>query len=183
MPGLNDVPVDRLSSLIFKESMARELQIDEDLSFNNKNWKAERIGWTLLLIFVLSSFLGAFGPGIATRKTIESDFLSMEYDPITRDDTETVLSLLLKKVNPKSEFATLWVSREYTDNVQSVYMNPEPEHTRADLAGTTYEFLTQPNSQELAIRMILKPKKMLNLVGKIGPSPDRTVEFNHFVYP
>lgn len=69
-----------------------DLEIRQDQRFQQREWRLERIGWTLIALFVLAGLLGLLGPGPLSWATARSDggLVEVEYQRFTHwvaDDT------------------------------------------------------------------------------------------------
>ena len=61
-----------------------ELQIDEDMDFQHKEWIAERWGWRIMALVLLAGLLGLFGQGPLSDKTVQSGSLLVQYGRFER---------------------------------------------------------------------------------------------------
>jgi hypothetical protein len=71
---------------------AVDLEIRQDERFQQREWRLERIGWTLITLFLLAGLLGLLGPGPLSWATARSDggLVEVEYQRFTHwvaDDT------------------------------------------------------------------------------------------------
>jgi hypothetical protein len=49
-----------------------DLEIGEDLKFEKWQWTVERIGWLVMVGFIVAAMLGAFGRGLFSKKNIQT---------------------------------------------------------------------------------------------------------------
>ena len=78
-----------------------DLQVGEDLAFQERQWKVERIGWALMALIALAGLAGLFGGGPLSAATVGGDNLPLEvmYGRFVRHRTPTELTLpRLKRV-------------------------------------------------------------------------------------
>jgi hypothetical protein len=61
-------------------------QLDDDLPYQRREWRAQRFGWWALTVFVAAAALGVFGGGPLSRATAASadGGLRLDYDRFVR---------------------------------------------------------------------------------------------------
>jgi hypothetical protein len=72
-----------------------DLEISQDLAFQRKTWKAERIAWGCIGLIAMSALAGLFGNGPLSRATVgrtEKGFW-IEYDRFVRYESPTMLRI------------------------------------------------------------------------------------------
>ncbi|HLV16596.1 MAG TPA: hypothetical protein VKY70_03940 [Pseudomonas sp.] len=75
----------------------REHPIDDDITFQRKVWRMERIGWGLLLLLVLLTALGLFSEGpLSDRRAVSADgSLEVRYPRFLRRGSRSSLEISL----------------------------------------------------------------------------------------
>lgn len=62
----------------------------EDLSFQQRFWRVQRIGWAVMALIVVAAVLGLLGSaGFLNNATRSTSSLQVQYRPIVRRDTAT----------------------------------------------------------------------------------------------
>jgi hypothetical protein len=159
-----------------------ELQIEEDDSFQRREWRMERIGWVCLALFVIAAVAGVFGDGplSSTRASDASGTLTVSYDRFVRASAVTELVIRSPQVIATDEIA-LWIEHSYLRDVEVASILPEP--VRVEQRGGQIFFVfsaaraTAPG--EYVFR--LKPLRAGRLVGTIGIT-ESGVEVRQFAY-
>jgi hypothetical protein len=65
-------------------SRSSQLQIDEDLAFQRREWKIQRVGWGAMALVIIAALLGVFGTGPLSNATLEREGLRLEYERFCR---------------------------------------------------------------------------------------------------
>ena len=70
-----------------------DIELAEDMEFQRKNWRAERIGWAVLAFILLAAALGLFGQGPLGGTVVAAgdDSLSLTYERFWRLSSPTRL--------------------------------------------------------------------------------------------
>ncbi|HWO93568.1 MAG TPA: hypothetical protein VNL92_02275 [Dehalococcoidia bacterium] len=160
-----------------------DLEIDEDMSFQRRQWRVERIGWLLMAAFLLAALLGLFGSGVFDDVTFgeKSDPARIEVDRFTRFDAPTRLRVHITSDAVADERVVLFLSRDYLEHVQLEAITPEPESVRLEGVWQVYEFEAEP--AEGVIIFTLRPLSAGSLSGRAAIEGSEPIEFDQFVFP
>ncbi|HEU4684777.1 MAG TPA: hypothetical protein VFS39_09785, partial [Nitrospira sp.] len=103
-----------------------DLDIHQDLAFQRRSWRLQRVGWGVLAVIALAGLLGLFGQGPFSRTTAADPSLpfSVEYDRFARFRSPMILRILLNEEHPPRAMLDVWVSRAYLDHVQITGITP-----------------------------------------------------------
>lgn len=71
------------------EFRSRSHPIEEDIDFQRKVWRFERIGWALLLLLTVATLLGLFSEGLISDRTENAGALHAEYGRFERNGAAT----------------------------------------------------------------------------------------------
>ncbi|HXW04799.1 MAG TPA: hypothetical protein VD833_06185 [Vicinamibacterales bacterium] len=99
------------------------LEIDQDLVFQRREWRVQRVGWWALCLFVVAALAGVFGEGPISRTRAEGTGLSAEYDRFIRTGRPTRLTA---SWSPAGGEASLRLDRAYFDRVRLEQVTPAP---------------------------------------------------------
>jgi hypothetical protein len=115
------------------------LEVDEDLEFQRREWRLQRIGWWGFGAFILCAVLGLFGGGgplgVASRA---NSTLTVVYQRFVRSGTST--RLLVSVAPPASGAAELILTRAYFDAIRIERITPEPMTVAIDADEVTLRF-------------------------------------------
>ena len=161
-----------------------ELEIDEDITLEQRTWTFQRISWVILLLIILAALLGFTGrgglPGInKLTASSASQSIKLEYDRFLRNEVTEELQVELQNLhNPTTSIS---FSKDFYEKLRVEQVVPEPEQVQATAENITYTFNTsQPESQ---IVFYTKPIKagMVHITVS-GPGNEK-VTMSQFVYP
>jgi hypothetical protein len=162
------------------------LQIDEDMEFERRSWRWQRVGWGVMALVLLAALLGLFGSGYLDRAQVgaEGSQLWMDYNRFGRLEAETTeLRVHFKSSTSTDGKARLWLSREYMEGVKIMNLNPPPVSVEAGAERYTYVFSVSVEGQQSDVIFHLEPEKMGRLQGQVGLDGGPSLNFAQFVYP
>ena len=162
-----------------------DLEINQDMDFQRRCWKVQRIGWTIMALLILGGLLGLFGRGPFSRTLISDPSipLSLEYERFGRYQSRLTLNV---HVNPGAFEAgkvRLWFSQDFLSRVQIQGITPHPDGTELSSSGMIYLFtLAEPN-QGGDVILHGEPQAIGLLSGKVGLSESHSIPFTQWIYP
>lgn len=163
-----------------------EIEIDEDMEFEQRSWRWQRVGWGVMSLILLSALLGLFGTGWLDRGVAgqPGSQLWLEYNRFGRLQAET--SRLEIHLGPGTEAngkARIWLNHEYMEGVRVTSLTPQPESVEAGPERFTYVFNVPDASQPTLVIFRLEPDKMGRLNGEVGLEGGASLSFKQFIYP
>jgi hypothetical protein len=161
----------------------KDLEIAEDLAFQERSWVVQRVGWVVMGLLALAGLLGLLGAGLLSgaKAGEPGDPLWLEYDRFERFQSPTQLQVhfIPKQVGQ----VRIWLDRDYLEQVQLQQVSPQPLRVEAAADHWVYVFrATQPN-QATAVTFFFQPQHIGSLSGSIGLEAQETLDFSQFVYP
>jgi hypothetical protein len=119
-----------------------DLEVEQDLAFQRREWVVERVGWTAMLVLAVAGLLGLFGTGpLAAAEARGADGLLLDYGRFERFNApaELIFEVPAQSIAEDGTF-TLALARDYLDDVEVEQVTPEPEEVRADGEWLTFTF-------------------------------------------
>lgn len=107
----------------------RSLEINEDLEFQRREWRVQRLAWWLLAGFVVAAALGVFGSGPLSHAAVEdaTGALRVEYERFLRVGSPHRLSIRARTSGSETPTGfRLVMNRTYFDAMQVDRVLPEP---------------------------------------------------------
>ncbi len=102
------------------------LQIDQDLEFQRREWKVQRVGWGLLTAFVVAAAAGLFGGGPLSHARVgDRSSLEVEYERFTRVGAQT--RLVVHGTPAAGRPVELVFDRDYFEGLRIDRITPEPQ--------------------------------------------------------
>jgi hypothetical protein len=162
----------------------RDIELSEDMEFQRKNWRVERVGWAILGLIVLAAALGLFGHGLLGRAVVaaDDDSVSLDYDRFWRLSSPTRLEFEIRPAQSDGR-VELWIDRSYLRAVNVTGFTPEPESVRAGPDRLHFVFELAEAEAPLGITLEVEPNQPWALRGRAGVAGAGEVAFSQFVHP
>lgn len=160
-----------------------DLEIDQDLDFQRKEWVVERWSWILMLLIVFAGLLGLFGQGPLSSTTVGDDPLKVHYGRFERLSAPTQMNIQVSPTAASNGEVRLRVDQSVMTlyNIQRII--PEPASTELSSGYITYVFKTGLGDQPFQIVFDLEPSKLGMPKGAIGLENGPSVNISQFIYP
>lgn len=161
------------------------LQIDEDMKFQRRQWKAERIGWVCMTLFLAAAVMGLFGQGPLSDALAgnDGDPVSVHYDRFPRHGSQASLKIVLGPGAARDGEARVWLSRQYLDAHRLDQVIPEPERVEAAPDRYTYVFKVADAAKETSAVFQLEPDGYGRTTARVGLEGGPAVDVRQFIYP
>ena len=119
-----------------------EVAVGEDLDFQERWWKFERIVWTAFVFILLLDVSGLLGRGplAHTRVSSADQILNLKYDRVQRTGTPSMLDVTFGPSAIHDGTVKLFVSESLVKQLGSQRVNPQPADTVLGHGGLTYTF-------------------------------------------
>jgi hypothetical protein len=159
------------------------LQIDQDLEFQVRAWKVERVAWWAMLALVLAGVLGLLGPGPLAKVTTGAPGapLRLEYQRFER--LLTPARLVFRAQPGAGGTLSIWLSTGYLDRVQVTAITPEPHQVSAGSGRVQFLFRIPEPPQPVTVTIHVMPHHFGRLEGEAGMAGGLPLRFRQFVYP
>ncbi len=132
-----------------------EVAVGENLEFQRRWWRFERIIWSVFLLILIADVLGCFGRGpLAKARTATSDgSMNITYERVERFGTPSILTIHFGKSAIRDGKVQLWVSDSLIKELGNQRVVPQPASSTLDGKGILYTFpvTPHPNSIEFAL--------------------------------
>lgn len=117
-------------------------QIDEDLDFQKKMWRIQRLGWVVIALLLLAAVLGLFGGGLLSSAQAHDsgELLQVHYDRFVRMQSPQTLQVSMDGGAVQDQQASVWISQDFLDRVRIERIQPQPERVTAQDGGQIYQF-------------------------------------------
>jgi hypothetical protein len=155
-----------------------QLQIEEDLEFQQRDWRVQRVGWIGLALLITGALFGLFGTGPLSHSIIKGDGIELKYERFARLDRLTRLRFEL--IGEAQETTRLSIGRAYLDAVQIEQITPVPVRAEARPDRLVYEF---PRHGAAGIIFYVKPVNFGIITGQAQVHKAAPIGFKQFIYP
>jgi hypothetical protein len=161
------------------------LEITEDIPAQEREWKVQRLAWTLMLILIVLALLGVFstGPLSSAEHASDDGTLAIEYQRFVRHDGRTTVVIEASGSRAESGEVEVWVSNAYLHGVDLQGISPEPDQIRDAGDRRIMVFLVDDPATTLTVSFSIRPRDMGRLSGKVGVVDGPSVSFSQISYP
>lgn len=127
------------------DSVARineEVAIGEDLAFQRRWWRFERIVWILFVLIIVLDLAGAFGRGPLANAEAHgpAKVLDVQYERIERSGTPSMMTVTIDSHAFRDGHANLFLSDSAVSGLGLRRVIPAPESTSVGKDRLTYQF-------------------------------------------
>jgi hypothetical protein len=159
-------------------SRKRTLEIDEDITFQRKEWLAQRVGVGVLFAFVLAALLGLTGMGGPLSHGVAGDSgapVQVEYDRIVRRGSTATIKVHLRDISGEPR---VWIADEYVQQVRIESIEPEPQLVSIEAGRRVYAIRTTSSPATITLEVHHRTFGKLN--GEIGLIDGPSCRFSQF---
>ena len=119
-----------------------EVAVGEDLEFQRRWWKFERVVWSFFLLLLIADVLGLFGRGwlAKAQRTDSAQTVTLDYERIERASTPSIMTFHFKPSAIRNGEIQLFVSEDIIRHLGAQRISPEPRASVMGHDGITYTF-------------------------------------------
>jgi hypothetical protein len=162
------------------------LDLDQDLAFQERSWRVERIvGWGMVVL-VVAALLGLLGAGPLSRAEVTSDALQLQYPRFSRVQSSETLKVRIGADAVRDRETRLWVDRRYLDDSRIESILPPPVRVEAAPDRLVLAFAVAEPGRPLEVTLTLQPERIGVLRGALGlesAAAGPGLAFRQVVYP
>jgi hypothetical protein len=127
------------------------VSIGEDLQFQERWWKFERLVWGFFVLVLLADVLGLFGRGWLAKAQLKEPNSGMvvDYERVERASTPSIMRIDFGPDAVVNHQLQLFVSESLVKELGTQRVVPQPEHSSIGDDGITYTFPAQGGKTEV----------------------------------
>lgn len=131
------------------------IAVGEDIEFQRKWWRFEKIIWAILLAIVLFDVLGGFGRGWLANacKSTPDGALTLNYERVMRASTPSVLTMQFGDTAIHNGRIILFISDSVVKRLGAQRVSPQPAVSSVGEGGITYVFPASQSPATLQIQL------------------------------
>lgn len=164
-------------------SRVGDLEIQQDLEHERREWLFHRIGWILLSLLWLAGLAGLFGSGPLSEASASGAGLRLEYDRFVRYTAPQDLRLHLGPPATGHPKVRVWVDRQYMQDMQVESVLPEPESVETGPDRIVFIIPLAEVGPPTAVTLRLQTQRIGVLDGEVGVEEGGSLRFHQIVYP
>jgi hypothetical protein len=156
---------------------AGAIDTSEDIAAERREWRAQRIGWVLMFLFVAAGAAGLFGGGPFAATVSRAGALRVEHDRVARQQASAALTI---EAPAENHNLRLWLGREFLAAVDLETITPEPERSVLHADRAVYEFAAD-GPVEITIRY--RHERLGRVRCDLGVEGGEALSFQQLVLP
>lgn len=162
------------------------IEIAQDLDFQRRSWKVQRIGWAIMVLVSFAALFGLFGGGPLSSAQLGADGspLRADYERFLRRDSPGKFTVYVgaAAIRPDST-AEVWLDQKWLADMEIKAITPEPETARTGADHVVYTFRLDPSSTPARLTYHLTTHSVGRINGRVGLSNGPSYAFSQFSYP
>src|SRR5699024_9285199 len=119
--------------------------------FQRREWRAQRIGWALLVAFVLAGLLGVLGTGPLSWATAGTGPVTVRYDRVIHHEADETIRLTFAPQAVRAGTVTVEVTGPWTSAMDISDIHPQPSGATVIPGGVTWEFDAERGDLEVSL--------------------------------
>jgi hypothetical protein len=162
----------------------RRLQIDEDIRFHERLWRAQRVAWGMAGVVLLLGVLGLFSQGLLDRRsaTSEDGLLTVSLGRFARAEATRQFSVSVDPAAVRDGRVRLRLGSEYAGGVRFDAISPQPSSVSAAGDWFVYEFEVEEGSGLVVHFHVTHVDRWMHTARfRVGDGPE--VRLSQFVFP
>ena len=166
-------------------SRVGDLELDQDKDFERHEWRAERIGWVLISLFLAAALLGLFssGPLSSASAGEKGQGLQLRYSRFARKMAPTTLEVHLGPEAARGGEARVWFSRNYIEQFEVLGTTPEPSRTEAGADRLTFVFDVPDPAEDTGVTLHLRSERAGAFSARVGLDNGTSWPIRQYIYP
>ncbi|MEA2510189.1 MAG: hypothetical protein QOG21_2271 [Actinomycetota bacterium] len=161
------------------------LQIGQDLDFQRKEWRVQRIVWLFVVAILVAAVIGLIGPGPLSSTSAGPAGFRVHYLRFAR--WQAPQSLVVSVGSQRSGTLQLSFNRSFLDSMAVQQVTPQPAGVKVSATGFLFTFDATSGTVPADITFDLQPNSMGTLHGTISLSASggrtSSVDISQLVYP
>jgi hypothetical protein len=161
---------------------SRSEPFQEDMAFQLRDWRAERVGWCVMGILVILACLGLFSNGPLSKTTArdETRRLSVEHERFYRFGASSDMRWSVEAA-PGTE-TTIAVNREFIEAFTLESITPAPSRMVGTADGVRLTF-TREEGASLDVVLSVTPDEVGTVAPEVRLQDAEPIRLDTFIYP
>lgn len=161
---------------------SRDYPVHEDMAFQLKVWRFERVGWYVLVLVVVLGLVGVFSRGIVSSRDVRSDDgrVRVEYDMFHRNGSSN--SMKINVTGGADAPLELELAGELLEGFSIETLQPEPLRASSSGRGIKLSLHTDADGRA-TLYLTLRGDGLGIYRSRIAVPGTRGVELTQFIFP
>jgi hypothetical protein len=162
-----------------------KLELDEDLPFQEKQFRVERLGWGMMFAILIAALLGLFGSGPLSRASAASSEsgLRVEYSRFARRDAHTRILVHLDPARVADDVLRIRLGGDFVERVIVQSITPAPERWTAERGALVADVPLGTIAGPMPLIVDVAPREFGPMTLELSTGSGRALTIRQFVYP
>jgi hypothetical protein len=164
----------------------RLANVGRDIKYEQREWRAQRAAWVIMLLLVVAALLGLLGaPGLlgVARRSAADGSITVEYERISRFHAPAELVIEVSPDFVDNGEVRLWVDAAYVEGQSIDSIAPEPESSDLEPGRIVYTFTVSQADAPLRITFHYMHDSSWRSEAAMGLMNGEPVRFTQLVLP
>ncbi|MFN8592789.1 MAG: hypothetical protein U0031_15120 [Thermomicrobiales bacterium] len=157
--------------------------VEQDLAFQRREWRLQRVGWSLMLLIVIAGLLGLLGPGPLSWTNATAGPLTVNYQRFIHRSAPSEFEVLVAPEAFADDAVTVWLGGSFIERVDMEQVFPEPESMDAAADRVVYHFAVDANGGPARIEFDFQPREAGPTQLQVGVHNAALQDLNLMVFP
>ena len=161
---------------------SRQFPVREDMAFQHRVWRFERVGWYVLVLLVILTLLGLFSRGpLSSRELHNRDgSLGVEYEAFHRNGSSNPMIIRLK--GQPNAVLEVELGGDWLEGFEVQTLQPTPVRSAGAGQGMTLWVQADERGQA-SLHLSLLADGLGTYHSRIAVFGGATISFNQFIFP
>ena len=160
-----------------------ELAVGEDLEFQKRWWRFEKVVWSLFLVIIMCDLAGLFGRGWLAKAEASTpdNALRIQYERVQRANTPSTLTMHFGSAAVRNGELHVFITDSIVHDLGAQRVAPQPAVSAVGKGGIAYSFPADGGTATVQIQ--LQPSAPGAYSFSVQPSGHATINARVLVLP
>lgn len=156
-----------------------EEELEANLAFHRREWRIQRIGWVLVVVFLALAIGGLFGNGPLSRAYTDNGAGRLDYQRFLRYGLST--DLVVTPAGSAHGVTRVEISGDYLEAFRIERITPEPAAVRMTGPSIVYEFATAAPGASISFH--IRPQRLWRRTATVTIDGGSPLRISQLTYP
>lgn len=163
----------------------RGLEVAEDMGFQRRDWRFERVAWAAMAALVLAGLLGAFSRGPLSRAEARDPggLVEVRYERFLRHGATSPVDILVAPAALAGGGVELRLAGPLFAGARLEGITPTPQESHLAEGGWVFRFPARDRDRPGLVKLQLRPEALAFLGGTVAVEGHPPARLRAFAYP
>lgn len=162
-----------------------DLQIDDDLAYQERTWLVQRVGWGVFAALIVVALAGLLGSGPLSSATVgaPADGLQITYERFARLHAPTAFEIRANRNLARNGELSIALSGDAVRSLELPSSMPPPDGAGVVPDGVLLHFKVDNQPGELTVVLYAKPQRAGFLESRVAVAGGPAHTISQLIYP